>query len=586
MLKKSMTYIITCLLVLSSVVQVSAAKVTDIKAMVNGFTVTVSATADRKGNYPLKVYETEDGKITGEPIYVGQTENAPAISESIVGEEENAYIQTFYTYSFLPFVLPESASTGIYHAVVGDTAFAAFTFVNKWDKINLYNEIAEASEDEVGNVLKQGAEKGLLPVDVSGYFSYDKEVQKLMDKEVAGLNLPALTEDSTEEEILSYETMLKNEIAYLLQVAELFSAEDFDEAVKNGDALELDMKFYGDKTLKLKPEAVKERLSDSYPKTFAKEDVQNAFSGAVLLAMIDTADYGSVTDALSYYDGKCITLDKTYTKDFDKVDFNTLSSELKKKADDIESISDLEDIYKDLAKAMTEDEEEEEKKPSSSGSVGGGGGGFSGGSNRGNATGAVDSNSVPKQPEKPVEIAVFTDLDSASWAKDAVTYIAGKGVINGKADGIFAPQDNVTREEFVKMLVEALSVLDKNATADFADVAKDRWSYPYIASGVAADLINGISETEFAPMANITRQDMAVIVHRGAKLLKLDLDKTVFFADEKEIAGYAKEAVSYLAGAGMINGVGENRFAPKDAVTRAQAAKIIYELVMANGGIK
>ena len=68
--------------------------------------------------------------------------------------------------------------------------------------------------------------------------------------------------------------------------------------------------------------------------------------------------------------------------------------------------------------------------------------------------------------------------------------------------------------------------------------------------------------------------------------MKLELSGTAAFSDENEISDYAKNAVSHLAGTGIVNGVGNGLFAPKDAVTRAQAAKIIYELVMANGGMK
>ena len=76
------------------------------------------------------------------------------------------------------------------------------------------------------------------------------------------------------------------------------------------------------------------------------------------------------------------------------------------------------------------------------------------------------------------------------------------------------------------------------------------------------------------------------MVYRAANLLKLDLTKSETFHDNGDIASYAKDAVSALAGANIVSGVGEQMFSPEGAVTRAQAAQIIYNLVMANGGIR
>ena len=181
----------------------------------------------------------------------------------------------------------------------------------------------------------------------------------------------------------------------------------------------------------------------------------------------------------------------------------------------------------------------------------------------------------------------FSDLGDAAWAKDAIVALAEDGVLSGKGDGKFYPNDTVTREEFVKIVVEAFGIYNKNAIADFEDVAEDRWSYGYIASGVHAGIIKGVSDTEFNPAGTMTRQDMAVIMSRVADLLGLNLtgDSSVF-ADDADIASYAKDAVGALANAGIINGTGNDCFSPLGTVTRAQAAKVAYELMDAVGGAK
>ncbi len=80
-------------------------------------------------------------------------------------------------------------------------------------------------------------------------------------------------------------------------------------------------------------------MQDVLPYNLENYQVQNTFNFAVLMAMLDTASYGFVTEALDYYNGKCVNLSDKHTKEFDNVDFNTLSSELKKVASNIKNAS-------------------------------------------------------------------------------------------------------------------------------------------------------------------------------------------------------------------------------------------------------
>ena len=138
----------------------------------------------------------------------------------------------------------------------------------------------------------------------------------------------------------------------------------------------------------------------------------------------------------------------------------------------------------------------------------------------------------------------------------------------------------MTREEFVKLIIVAFQAFNDAASASFEDVLKDRWSYPYIASAVTSGLITGLDETTFNPEGIMTREDMAVILYRACKRAGLAAQDTAAdFTDADEIAEYAKEAVGRLAGQKIINGMGDGTFLPKGTVTRAQAAKAVYELL-------
>lgn len=233
-------------------------------------------------------------------------------------------------------------------------------------------------------------------------------------------------------------------------------------------------------------------------------------------------------------------------------------------ADELESYIEI--INAKVAQ-LSANEETFEETPSYSG---GGGGGY-----RENVKGITTPVTPPAQMEKKSH--GFTDLSGASWAEDAISYLKERGVVSGKSATEFMPSEDVTREEFVKMLVLALEIYDKNAQAQFEDVASSDWFSSYVASAVKNNIVNGYGG-RFNAGQKITREDMAVMAYRGIK----DSDKVSegLFADDGDISEYARDAVYALAGSGVIKGMGDNQFAPKATATRAQASVIIYNLMM------
>lgn len=172
----------------------------------------------------------------------------------------------------------------------------------------------------------------------------------------------------------------------------------------------------------------------------------------------------------------------------------------------------------------------------------------------------------------------FDDIDSVEWAKEGILALAEKGIINGKEKNIFLPNDYITREEFVKIVVMAFG-FKGDSDIKFEDVKDDAWYAPYVKTAVANKIINGVNDTEFGIGMNITRQDMATVLGRiideaGIKLETIQ--DTVSFADEEEIAEYAANYMLVLAKKGVISGTGDNRISPGENTTRAQAAKVIY----------
>ncbi len=216
----------------------------------------------------------------------------------------------------------------------------------------------------------------------------------------------------------------------------------------------------------------------------------------------------------------------------------------------------------------------------SGGSGGGGGGGSSSSGSSGGGTVAVgaSANTLATQTQAPVydtaaENTEFKDMSQAPWAADAVSVLASRGILNGYEDNTFRPQNNVTREEFVKLVVTALGITEKG-DMEFTDIDPSRWSYDYIAIGVKAGIINGMPDGSFAPENPITRQDAAVMIYRAFAIGPAE--EISGFDDAGYIADYAEAAVAALSENGIINGRENNMFAPLDNTTRAEAAVIIH----------
>lgn len=177
----------------------------------------------------------------------------------------------------------------------------------------------------------------------------------------------------------------------------------------------------------------------------------------------------------------------------------------------------------------------------------------------------------------------FSDSISFAWAKEYIEALAAREVINGLPDGSFGPDAPVTREQFAKMLINAFDLVDDNAECTFDDVAENTWYYRYAASAQKLGIIGGIGNNRFGAGLKITRQDMVVMATRALEAIGTELPEpelTDGFSDMESIADYAKEAVITLKTAGVVDGVKDGRFAPTADSTRAQAAKVIYLLLM------
>lgn len=171
---------------------------------------------------------------------------------------------------------------------------------------------------------------------------------------------------------------------------------------------------------------------------------------------------------------------------------------------------------------------------------------------------------------------IFSDVAPGYWGYEAIEALYKKGIVSGISNNEFAPNQSVKREEFIKMLV-VLTGLEVSGKKDtFTDTNKSAWYSPYLAVAQECGLAFGKENGSFGVGEVLTRQDMAVLAARVLGTTERGAAKT--FADEGEISNYAKNSVEILCGLSIMNGTGDGNFAPKATATRAQAAKVIYEI--------
>jgi len=182
----------------------------------------------------------------------------------------------------------------------------------------------------------------------------------------------------------------------------------------------------------------------------------------------------------------------------------------------------------------------------------------------------------------------FTDISNHVWAADAINSLADSGVIKGTSENTFSPANNITRADFALLLVRAFA-LESDNTENFADVSASDYFASELAIARNTGIVNGIGDNKFAPRNTITRQDMMVIVYRALQSRSLLLEEKgdrrmavdevlLQYPDIDTVAPYAKEAVTALITARLVNGK-NGLVAPLEYTTRAEVAVLIKRIL-------
>lgn len=177
----------------------------------------------------------------------------------------------------------------------------------------------------------------------------------------------------------------------------------------------------------------------------------------------------------------------------------------------------------------------------------------------------------------------FTDVRSNDSYYEAILYCYENDIYAGISDDEFAPNGNLTRAMFVTLLgrvAESMGLRTAGYSSSFEDVEEGSWYEPYVAWAAKKGIVNGMSEKEFDPHANVTREQASAIVVRFASKagLELDASKVYNFRDEDAVSSWAVKEMETAIAAGLAIGYDESRLSPQKSATRAETAGVLYIL--------
>ena len=175
--------------------------------------------------------------------------------------------------------------------------------------------------------------------------------------------------------------------------------------------------------------------------------------------------------------------------------------------------------------------------------------------------------------------------ENAHANQGAMEALSAREILNGKTDGLFHPDDTMTRAQFAAVVVRALG-LPLTVTDTFSDVGADAWCAGYVGAAYHYGIVNGKTATTFQPNGTITRQEAAVMVARAAKLCGLDTsmdaaavrDVLAPFGDYVTVGEWARPSMAFCYQSGILDDAALD-IQPKAATRRCEIAQMVYNLL-------
>ena len=173
----------------------------------------------------------------------------------------------------------------------------------------------------------------------------------------------------------------------------------------------------------------------------------------------------------------------------------------------------------------------------------------------------------------------FTDVTSGDWFYDAVAYVYDKGMMEGTTDTTFAPAMNLTRSMIAQVLYNLEERPEAPGAAGFPDVAAGAWYADAVNWAAARGIVKGYDTGAFGPEDSVTREQLAAILYRYAQAKGYDTTQGGMavreFSDSASISDWAQEAMAWAVNAQVLSGKGNGVLDPQGTATRAEVAQML-----------
>lgn len=187
---------------------------------------------------------------------------------------------------------------------------------------------------------------------------------------------------------------------------------------------------------------------------------------------------------------------------------------------------------------------------------------------------------IDDRSHEPVDLP-FADVPESYWAYDAIQYVYGEGLMAGTSGSTFSPEGTTTRGQIVTILWRLSGSPVVNYLMDFDDVDPAAYYAEAIRWATSEGIAGGYGGGVFGPDDPITREQLAVMLHRYAQHEGCDVSigedtNILSYADFADLSEYAIPAMQWACGAGLISGTGDgSTLTPQGEATRAQAATVL-----------
>lgn len=492
-----------------------------------------------------KPYEYESINKTEMEKYVQTAFELENISKS---DEE----QTLFTYSF-----PEGSMCGMYRVIIFGNEINEYKdifYVSRYETERIareFNSLAanEPTAENIGK-MREYIEKNhkALYIDPKYYNKLSDVGKKMTAKLMMG-------REYTHEEI-------KTE--FIKNLAAAWTADGNDiSAVADAYPDTVRLALY-EKYLALKNKSL---TNDAIKAAVSYDSLCDIFNKITALSVLNESEPGNISSVIRDYKSYLIS-DAAYSH-YTKNE-NACIRNIQNK-----SFETPEKLEAAILASKTETPSEDNH--------GGGSGGGGGGSKISMTAPAEQSPVNNTGKNETYNKLPFKDIDNYMWAYTAIEHLYNNGICSGTSETEFSPQNNILREEAVKLIINAFGIEASEQTENnFTDVKGGEWYEKPVGIAVKKGIIKGISEDTFGIGENITRQDLAVIIYRAVKEsamnINIIIDNKAELSDLDDVSDYASEAVSYLIDIGAIRGT-DGKFLPKNYITRAEAAQMIYSVI-------